>query len=193
MVLINQMRRTLFLPVAVLTFLLGITLAGAYRSFVNSLDEPAEVKISIPTGNTSETLTPLRIGIFVGVDGSTFSADGKRFEFYEDYLDREKLVPMSPAELNDLLAQLRTAGLFEEAESNSPYFISLPQIYTIVIAWPDKQRWVTWIRGDECRVPEKYLQIIERFNSHRKLDAVQEFIDHNHSQASSPNRCFIND
>ena len=184
------MRRTLFLTVALLTFLLGTTLAGVRRWIANSQHELAEMKLSVPSVDSTEGLTPLRIGIFIGVDGATLSADGKKFEFYEDYLDRETLVPMSPAELSDLVAQLRTAGLFEEAESNSPYFISLPQTFTIEIAWPDHHRSFTWIRGDECRVPEKYLPILERFNTNRKLEVVRQFIDFNRSQESSQNGCF---
>ena len=184
------MRRTLFLTVALLTFLLGTTLAGVRRWIVNSLDEPAEVKVSMPSVDSREDLTPLRVGIFIGVDGATLSADGKKFEFYEEYLDRETLVPMSPAELSDVVKQLRSAGLFAESESNTPYFISLPQTFTIEIAWPDQHRRFTWIPGDECRVPEKYLEILERLNRNRKLAVVQEFIDHNRRRKFSRDGCF---
>jgi len=184
------MRRTLFLTVALLTFILGMTLAGVRRWIVNSLDEPAEVKVSVPPVNTSDDLTPLRIGIFIGVDGATLSADGKKFEFYEQYLDRETLVPMSPAELRELVSQLRSAGLFDEDELNTPAFISLPETFTIVIAWPDQHQRFTWITRDECRVPEKYLQILERINVDRKLELVQQFLDFNRLQKSSPTGCF---
>ena len=180
----NQMRRTLLLTVALLTFLLGTTLPGLHRWILNSLAEPAEVKVSIPPVDTHASLTPLRVGVFIGVDGVTLSADSKKFGFYEDYDDRETLVPMSPVELSNVVEQLRSAGLFEEAELNTPYFISLPQTYTIVVAWPDEHRRFTWITRDECRIPEKYLQILERLNTNLKLTVIQEFIAHNRRRAS---------
>ena len=184
------MRRTLFPTVALLTFLLGTTLTVGRRWIVNSWNEPAEVKVSVPSVNTSESLTPLRIGVFVGVDGATFSADGKKFALYEDYLDRETLVPMSPAELSEIVTELRSSGLFEEDESHSPYFISLPQFYSIEIAWPDHHRRFIWITRDECRVPDKYLQVLERLDIDLKLDVVQRFLDDNRKVASSPEGCF---
>ena len=173
------MQRTLLLTVALLTFCLGHTLTRVHRSLVDSLAEPAEVKVSVPPVDMRASLTPLRIGIFIGVDGATLSADSKKFAFYEDYVDRETLVPMSPVELGNLVKQLRSAGLFEEAEFNAPSFISLPQTFTFVVAWPDEQRRFTWITRDECRVPEKYLQILERLNDNLKLAVIQEFISIN--------------
>ncbi len=173
------MRRTLLLTTALLTFLLGTTLAILHRWMLDSLAETPEVKISVPPVDTRDSLTPLRIGIFIGVDGATLSADGKKFSFFESYDDRETLVGMSPTELSEIANQLRTAGLFEEAEFNTPFFVSLPQTFTIVIAWPDEHRRFTWITGDDCKVPEKYLQIFERLNNDLKLQLVQEFIAHN--------------
>jgi hypothetical protein len=173
------MRRTLLLTTALLTFLLGTTLAMLHRWILNTLAETPEVKLSVPPFDSRSSLTPLKIGIFIGVDGATLSADGKKFALYESYYDRETLVGMSPAELTDIVNQLRSAGLFEEAESNSPFFISLPQTFTITISWPDEDRRFTWITGDDCRVPEKYLQIFERLNNDLKLHVIQEFIAHN--------------
>ncbi|HKU74427.1 MAG TPA: hypothetical protein VJR02_10930 [Pyrinomonadaceae bacterium] len=170
------MRRTLLLTVALLTFLLGTTLA----MIRNTLAEIAEVKeVSVPPFDTRESLTPLRIGIFIGVDGATLSADDKKFAFFESYEDRETLVGMSPAQLSDIVNQLRSAGLFEEAEFNTPFFVSLPQTYAIIIAWPDGYRRFIWITRDDCKVPEKYLQIFERFNRDLKLHVIQDFIAHN--------------
>jgi hypothetical protein len=172
----NQMRRTLLLTVVLVTFFLGLTLTSVRRWLVDSWSEPADLKVSVPPVDMRGSLTPLRIGIFIGVDGATLSADSKKFAFYEDYADRETLVPMSPVELRTVVDELRSAGLFEEAEFNAPSFISLPQTFTIVFAWPDEQRRFTWITRDECRVPEKYLQILERLNKNLKLPVIEEFI-----------------
>jgi hypothetical protein len=177
------MRRTLLPLIALFTFALGTTLASLHLRILNILSEPAEIAIS-PL-DTSESVTPLRIGIFIGVDGATLSADGKKFGFYEDYFDREVFVPISPAELRDVVHQLRSAGLFEEAEFNSPFFVSLPQTFSIVVAWADEQRRFSWIPGDECRVPEKYLQILERLNRTLKHRLIQDFIAHNRHRVSS--------
>jgi len=160
-------------------------LANVHRRILTSLSEALAVPLPVPPADTREYVTPLRIGIFIGVDGATLSADGKKFASYEDYDDREMLVSISPRELSDLVNQLRAAGLFEEAEVNSPFFISLPQTFTIVIAWPDEQRSFTWIPGDECRVPDKYLQILERLNRRLQLTLIQDFIAHNRHRVSS--------
>ena len=178
------MRRIHFLTIALLTFVSGTALTNVYRWMLNKLDHPPAVEVSIPPADIRESLTPLRMGIFIGVDGATLSADGKKFEFFDDYKQRETLLPISPAELSDLVAQLRVAGLFEEAELNSPFFISLPQTFTIVIAWPDEQRSFTWIPGDKCRVPDKYLQIFERLNRNLQVTLIQDFIAHNQRVAA---------
>jgi len=186
------MRRTLLLITALLTFLLGTTLAMLHRWILNSLAETPEVKVSVPPFDTRESLTPLRVGIFIGVDGATLSADGKKFTFYESYDDRETLVGMSPAELSEIVNQLRSAGLFEEAEFNAPVFVSLPETYTITVAWPDESRHFTWITRNGCRVPDKYLQIFERLNDDLKLQVIQEFVAQNRLQSMSSWRsgCF---
>ena len=179
------MRQTLFLTTALLTFVLGTTLVSLQRRVLNSLSEP---EASIESVDIPDNLIPLRIGIFIGVDGATLSADGKRFGFYEDYDDREMLVPISPAELSEIVNQLRTAGLFEEAELNSPFSVSLPQIFSIEVAGPDKHRRFAWITSDECRVPEKYLEILERFNRNLKLKLIHDFVAYNRLQESQ--RCY---
>ncbi len=74
------------------------------------------------------------------------------------------MVPMSPAQLMDLAHELKSAGLFEEAEFNAPIVVSLPQVYASVLAWPDEKRRFMWISRDECRIPEKYLRIFEKLN-----------------------------
>ena len=186
----KQKRRTLLLSTVLLTFLVGTTLAMLHRWILNSLAETPEVKVSVPPFDTRESLTPLRIGIFIGVDGATLSADGKKFGFYEDYYDREVFVPISPAELRDVVHQLRSAGLFEEAELNSLFFVSLPQTFTIVVAWPDEHRRFSWIPGDECRVPERYLHILERLNDSRRLTLIQDFIRYNRRPESAALDCF---
>ena len=181
------MRRTLFLTTALLTFVLGTTSVCLQRRVHNRLSEPA-VEAIVPSVEIPETVTPLRIGIFIGVDAATVSADGQKFGLYEDYDDREMLVPISPTELSDVVNQLRSAGLFEEAEVSSPFFVSLPQTFTIMVAWPDKVRRFTWITGYDCQVPEKYLQILERLNRNRKLKLIQDFIAYNSRQVVQ--RCY---
>jgi len=184
---------TLLLAVSLVTFLLGTMLGVVHQSVLNSLSETPKIEALVPSLDTKDSLTPLRIGVFIGVDGVTLSADGKRFGDYEGYEDREMVVPLSPAELLDLTHELKSAGLFEEAEFNTPYFISLPQVHAIVLAWPDEERRFMWIRGDECRIPEKYLRIFERLNVDHGLPLIKEFIAYNRAQISSeaqPIKCF---
>ena len=150
-----------------------------HRTVLNSLGETPHMKAVVPSLDRRDSLTPLRIGIFIGVDGVTLSADGKKFVPYEGYEDRETVVPMSPAELMDLAHDLKSAGLFEEAEFNAPIVVSLPQVYAIVLAWPDEERRFMWISRDECRIPEKYLRIFEKLNVELRLPLIKEFIAHN--------------
>ena len=173
------MRRTLLLAVALFTFLLGVMLGVLHRLNLSHLDEPANIEALVHPLDYQDSLTPLRIGVFIGVDGVTFSADGNKFALYERYEDRETVVPMSPAELSDVAHELRSAGLFEEDEFNAPAFISLPQTYMIVLAWPDEVRQFIWISRDECRVPEKYLRILEELNRRDNLSLTRNFIAHN--------------
>jgi hypothetical protein len=184
---------TILLIVSLVTFLLGTMLGVFHQSVRNSLGETPKIEAVVPSLDSKDSLTPLRIGVFMGVDGVTFSADGKKFSDYEGYEDREMAVPMSPAELMDLAHELKSAGLFEEAEFNTPYFISLPQTYAIVLAWPDEERRFMWITRDECRIPEKYLRIFERLNVDHGLPLIKEFIAYNRVQISSesqPIKCF---
>ena len=179
------MRRTLLLTVALFTFLLGTMLGALHRSLLDSFREPAKIEPFLLSLFYRDSLTPLRLGVFIGVDGVTLSADGKKLAPYKAYEDRETVVPMSPAELTDVADQLRSAGLFEEAELNAPAVISLPQSYTIVLAWPDEERQFTWISRDECSVPEKYLRIFEKLNRNLNLPLVRDFIAHNRRQVLS--------
>jgi hypothetical protein len=179
------MRLTLPLTIALFTLLLGTMLGVLHRSIFDSFREPAKIEPFLPSLAYRDSLTPLRIGVFIGVDGVTLSANGKKFAPYKAYEDRETIILMSPADISDLAQQLGAAGLFEEAEFNAPAFISLPQTYTIVIAWPDEQRQFTWISRDECSVPEKYLRIFQKLNRNLELPLIRDFIAHNRRQVSS--------
>ena len=179
------MRHTLLITVALFTFLLGTIVGVIHRLMLKSFGETATMESSVPPPDYRNSLTPLRIGVFIGVDGVTFSANGTKFAPYKAYEDRETVVPMSPADLSDVARQLRSAGLFEESEFNAPVSISLPQTYTIVIAWPDEERQFQWISRDECSVPEKYLRIFEKLNRNLELPLIRDFIVHNRRQVSS--------
>ena len=179
------MRHLLLITVALFTFLLGTMVGVVHRLILKSFGETATMESSVPPPDYRDSLTPLRIGVFIGVDGVTLSANGKKFAPYEAYEDRETVVPMSPADLSDVARQLNSAGLFEEAEFNAPAVISLPQTYTIVIAWPDEERQFQWISRDECSVPEKYLRIFEKLNRNLELPLIRDFIAHNRRQVSA--------
>jgi hypothetical protein len=177
------MRRTLLKTVVLFTFLLGSALGVLHRSILDSFRQPAKIEPFLPPLSSREFLTPLRIGVFIGVDGITLSADGKKFERYQAYKERENIIQMSPAELSKVAYQLITNGLLEEAEFNAPASIDVPpQTYTILLAWPDSVRQFTWASRDECKVPEKYLLILERLNSDLKLPLIKNFIASNRRQ-----------
>jgi hypothetical protein len=179
------MRRTVLFAVALFTLLLGTMLWVFHRLVLDSIGETPTIEAFVPSLDYRDSLTPLRIGVFIGVDGVSLSATGKKFSPYEAYKDRETVVAMSPAELTDVAQELRSAGLFEEAEFNAPAFISLPQSYSIMFAWPDEERQFTWISRDECSVPEKYLRIFEKLNKNLKLSLIRDFIAHNRRQIPS--------
>lgn len=173
------MRRTIFLATALFTFVLGTMVEGVRSFIVKHFSETPQIEALVGPLDNQDELAPLRIGVFIGVDGVTLSADGTRFVLFDEYKDRENVVLTSAAELTDVTHQLRSAGLFEEAQSNSPTFISLPQNFSIVLAWPDKTRSFNWIPGDKCRVPEKYLRILEELNRNVHQPLLKNFIAYN--------------
>jgi hypothetical protein len=125
----------------------------------------------------------LRLGIFVGVDGVTFSSDNTKFNFFDDYKDREKAIMVSPGELSEIVHKLAATGLLEEKQSNSSLFISLPVNNTFYISWPDRTRQFSWIYDSECRVPEKYLSILEEVNVRYHEPLIKNFVDYNRRNA----------
>jgi hypothetical protein len=175
----RKMRRVVFLGVALFTFLLGTMLGAVHSLILDSVDEAPKIQAFIPPCTTRYSLTPLRIGVFIGVDGATLSANGEKFAPYKAYEDRETIFLISPADLSDLARQLMSAGLFEEAEFNAPAVMSLPQAYTIILAWPEEVRQFTWFSGEECKVPEKYLKILETLNRNHDISLIGKFIAHN--------------
>ena len=175
---------------ALLTFLVGLALLSSYRFGVEVLTEEAGIRSSIPVlaVDYQELQVPLRLGIFAGVDGVTFSTDHNSFGLFDGYSDREKAIMVSRDELSEVVHKLVAAGLLEESQFNAPSFISLPVGNTIRIAWADRAREFTWIYGDECRVPEKYLSVLEELNSRHSVPLLKDFITYNRRPPSSSMR-----
>jgi hypothetical protein len=90
---------------------------------------------------------------------------------------------VSATELSDIVGRLAAAGLLEEKQSNSSYFISLPVNNTFYISWPDKTRTYSWIHDTECRVPEKYLSIVGEVNIRHHDPLITNFVDYNRRNA----------
>ena len=182
------MARTIsYFLTALLTFLVGLALYSSYRFGVQLLTEEADIRSSVPVVavDHQESQVPLRSGIFIGVDGVTFSTDYTTFNLFDDYRDREKAIMVSPDELSEVVHKLVAAGLLEESQFNSPSFISLPVGNTIRIVWADRAREFTWIYGDDCRVPEKYLSVLEELNSKHSAPLLKDFIMYNRRPQSS--------
>jgi len=166
---------------SVLTFLFGVALYSSYRYGAQLFSQDAGIRAL----DHQESQIPLRLGIFAGVDGVTFSTDNTRFNLFDGYRDRETAITISPDELSDIIDRLLAAGLLEESHVNAPFFISLPVANTIMIAWPDRVRQFTWVYGDECRVPEKYLSILEDVNARHSVTLLKDFITYNRRPRSS--------
>ena len=172
---------------SLLTFLFGVTLYSSYRFGAELFSQDAGIRSSVQLRalDHQESQIPLRLGIFADVDGVTFSTDNTRFNLFDDYRDREKAITVSPEELSDIVDRLLAAGLLEESHVNAPLFISLPVANTIMIAWPDRVRQFTWVYGDECRVPEKYLSVLEDVNARHRVMLLKDFITYNRRPRSS--------
>jgi hypothetical protein len=175
------MPRTLTcLLTALFTFLVGVSIHSTHDVIAGLLREEAHnhVLIQPVAVEHQESKTPLRLGIFIGVDGVTFSTDNSKFSFFDDYRERETAIVVSSEELSDIVHQLMVAGLAKEEEC-TPSFISLPVNNTIFVAWPDGMQEFTWIGDDECRVPEKYLSVLEDVNSRHHVPLIEKFMTYN--------------
>jgi hypothetical protein len=180
-----MLRITTYFLTALFTFLAGVAIYSTYHFGVELLSDEAfnHPSVQVPPVDQPQLQVPLRLGIFVGVDGTTFSSDNTKFDFFDDYKDREKVIIVSAAELSDIVGKLAAAGLLEEKQSNSSYFVSLPVDNTFYISWADRIRMFTWIHDSECRVPEKYLSILEEVNVRHHDPLITNFVDYNRRNA----------
>ena len=165
---------------ALFTFLAGVSLHSTHSVIVEWLRGEADDQLLIEplAFEDQASAIPLRIGIFIGVDAVTFSSDNSKFNLFDDYRSRETPILISSEELSEIVHQLMGAGLLTEPAC-TPSFISLPVNHTIIVAWPNGVRAFTWIRGDDCRVPEKYLTVFEEVNSRHHATLIDEFIGYN--------------
>lgn len=173
-----EMSRTIAcLLTALFTFLIGVSIYSTHSLIVELL--PREAQPLIQPLPVEHQRSPLRLGIFTGVDGVTFSCDSSMFNLFDDYRERETVITVSPEELSEIVHKLTAAGLLKEEEECIPSFISLPVNNTIIIAWPDGVREFTWIYADGCRVPEKYLSVLEEVTRRHHAPLIEEFITYN--------------
>jgi hypothetical protein len=166
---------------ALFTFLAGVSLYSTHTVIVEWLRGEADdhqLLIEPLAFEDQASEIPLRIGIFIGVDAVTFSSDNSKFDLFDDYRSRETPILISSGELSEIVHQLMSAGLLTE-QTCTPSFISLPVNHTIIVAWPNAVRAFTWIRGDDCRVPEKYLTVFEEVNSRHHASLLEKFITSN--------------
>ncbi len=148
-----------------------------YRSVLFSPGEAAQLQP--PSVDSWDSHPPFRVGLFIGVEGVTLSADASKFNLYDAHKDDEATLLVSQDEVSDIVGKLVATGLLEEAEMNSPAVVSSPQNYTMIVAWPDRTREFNWTVRDECRVPEKYLSILEEVNNRRMVPLITRFFNHN--------------
>jgi hypothetical protein len=175
-----MLRTVAYVLTALFTFLAGVAIYSSVEPSSHATINHPLVQASPVDHKESQ---PLRLGIFVGVDGVTFSTDNTKFNFFDEYSDREKTIMVSAAELSEIVDKLAAAGLLEERQSNSSYFISLPVDNTFYISWPDRTRQFSWIHDSECRVPEKYLSILEEVNVKHHDPLIKNFVDYNRHNA----------
>jgi len=103
---------------------------------------------------------PLRVGIFVGVDGVTLSQDGSKFALFKNYRHREVALKVSRSELISIVNSLMTRGFANDVSVKCPDGPGIPpQTYEIRITWPKKGIVHRWYHADGCQAPEKYLEV----------------------------------
>jgi hypothetical protein len=170
---------------ALFTFFVGVAIYSSYPFGFEPSSEEAinRSSVQISPVDQQELQVPLRLGIFAGVDGVTFSRDNGKFNFFDDYRDREKAIMVSAEELSEIVQKLLEAGLLEEGQWNSSFAVSLPVDNTFYISWPDRIRRFSWIHDSECRVPEKYLSVLEEVNFRHHDPLIKKFIDYNRRNA----------
>ena len=176
-----MLRTVAYVLTALFTFLAGVAIYSLVEPSSDATINQPLVQASLVDHNESQL--PLRLGIFVGVDGVTLSTENTKFDLFDEYRDREKAIMVSTAELSEMVDKLAAAGLLEERQSNSSYFISLPVNNTFYISWPDRTRQFSWIHDSQCRVPEKYLSILEEVNVKHHDPLIKNFVDYNRRDA----------
>lgn len=176
-----MLRTIAYVLTALFTFLAGVAIYSSVEpSSLGPINHPS---VPVSPVDHPESQLPLRLGIFVAVDGVTFSTDNTKFNLFEEYTDRERAIVVSQAELSEIVHKFAAAGLLEERQWNSSFFISLPVDNTFYISWPDRMRQFSWIHDSECRVPEKYLSILEELNLKHPDPLIKDFVDYNRRNA----------
>ena len=109
------------------------------------------------------------------------------------------LLPLAGAAINGLLGRKlrfseKLIGGIAVGSIALAFLITVAAVYSYAFGgnamWPqtyvtsqDGAFSFTWIPGDECRVPEQYLQILEKLNRSAKQSLIQDFIAHNRQRA----------
>ncbi len=140
------------------------------------------VAVSCTTGSSART-APLRIGLFVGVDGVTYSSDGSKFGLYGKYADRELVRKVPAEELVRLVSRLTEAGLLNEKPPRLDVMKIPPQTYEVRIQWADHEYHCRWYHSHHCvggcHVPSKYLDILDDVPVSWRADLPRKFVDQN--------------
>ena len=128
---------------------------------------------------------PLRVGIFVGVDGVTLSQDGSKFALFKNYRHREVALKVSRSELISIVKSLMTRGFANDVSVKYPDGSGIPpQTYEIRIKWPNKEIVHRWYHADGCQAPEKYLEVLNALERTHKQPLIRKFIDANREKLS---------
>jgi hypothetical protein len=140
---------------------------------------PARVALGAQS-SPSTNAPPVRIGLFIGVDGVTYSCDGSRFDLYREYRDRESMTNVSTSELARVVSRLTEAGLLNEKSRGLGGTITIPaQTLEIRIQWPGREFHCTWFWRPGSQVPGKYLDILDDVPASWKTEFLRKFVDAN--------------
>ena len=112
----------------------------------------------------SSTEAKARLGLFIGVDGQTFSEEGRGFRLFEGYFDHESILAVPTAQLELVIARLEKAGISSENEPQLQFVdFQLPLTYRIRLTSQTNDIERIWYHSLNCRggcqVPVKYLAL----------------------------------
>jgi hypothetical protein len=124
-------------------------------------DSSAEVLPLAPADGPEDPAGSAKVAVYVGVDGICFSTDGSPCGKYPEYAARETVVRVPAEDIERAIADLRTAGFFEDHDRAPGVIAGLPpESFLILVQSADAVHEVLFFYQAGLQVPASYLSAL---------------------------------